>query len=131
MLLQAQYIELQRRVSRPFAKVKLVIDQKVDVNAPQHPSYAGVETCRDNKAAILTLFVRQPGEGRRGRPPPGRTGLSFGSTLVKVNPSKLKSKDRTQERKRNRGRNHTSPMNSTWVLKTTENKLKFFMSSSW
>ena len=113
LLLQAQFIELQRRVSRPFAKVKLVIDQKVDVNAPQHPSYVGVETCRDSKGAILTLFVRQPGEGRRGRPPPGRTGLSFGSTLVRVNPSKLKSKDRIQERKRNRGQTHTSLINST------------------
>lgn len=59
-------------------------DQLPAVNA----SYVGVETCKINKAAILSLFVRLPGNQGNGRPVVGRSGLCIGSTLVKVIPSK-------------------------------------------
>ena len=106
--LQAQYIELQRRVARPFARVKAVI-QPVPPPTPdspppsQHPTYVGVETCRDGKAAILSLFVRLPGDHKTGRPCPGRSGLAVGSTLVNVNPSSKKSKDKSKNKSRKEG----------------------------
>lgn len=99
-LVRQQYIELQRRVRRPFSRVKLVVNQRQEQDTPQFPSYAGVETCRDNRAAVLSLFVRLPGDNKTGRPVPGRTGICCGSTLVKVNPSKGKQKKRERERGR-------------------------------
>ena len=85
---------------RPFSRVKLVVNQRQEQDTPQFPSYAGVETCRDNRAAVLSLFVRLPGDNKTGRPVPGRTGICCGSTLVKVNPSKGKQKKRERERGR-------------------------------
>ena len=87
---------------RPFARVKLVFNKSQEQDTPQFPSYAGVETCRDNRAAVLSLFVRLPGDNKTGRPVPGRTGICFGSTLVKVNPSK-QSKSKQKKRERERG----------------------------
>ena len=106
--LQAQYIELQRRVARPFARVKAVIQSVPPPTPdspppPQHPTYVGVETCRDGKAAILSLFVRLPGDHKTGRPCPGRSGLAVGSTLVSVNPSSKKSKDKSKKKTHKEG----------------------------
>lgn len=103
LILQRQYIELQRRVARPFARMKLQIEKLYrdpdDEYQPQNASYIGVETCRDNKAAILSLFIRLPGNQTTGRPIVGRSGLCVGSTMVKVNPSK-KSKESNKVKKR-------------------------------
>ena len=83
--------------------MKLQIDRlhkdPSDEHQPQNASYIGVETCRDNKAAILSLFIRLPGNQTTGRPVVGRSGLCVGSTLVKVNPSK-KSKESNKVKKR-------------------------------
>ena len=79
-------------MARPFARMKLQIGKLS--TAPENElqavkaSYVGVETCKINKAAILTLFVRLPGNPTNGWPVVGRSGLCIGSTLVKVNPSK-------------------------------------------
>ena len=106
LILQQQYIELQRRVARPFARMKLQIEklykEQDDENQPQNASYIGVETCRDNKAAILSLFIRLPGNQTTGRPVVGRSGLCVGSTMVKVNPSnKSKGNNKVKKRKSN------------------------------
>ena len=96
-------------MSRPFAKLKLVISKTREQDIPQLPSYAAVETCKDNRGAVLSLCVRLPGDSKTGKPAPGRTGICFGSTLVKVNPSKRsKDKQKKRERQRDRG-NSTSP----------------------
>ena len=79
-------------MARPFARMKLQIGKLS--TAPENEfqavnaSYVGVETCKINKAAILSLFVRLPGNPTNGRPVVGRSGLCIGSTLVKVSPSK-------------------------------------------
>ena len=103
VILQQQYIELQRRVARPFARMKLQIEKLYsdpdDEYHPQNASYIGVETCKDNKAAILSLFIRLPGNQTTGRPVVGRSGLCVGSTMVKVNPSR-KSKESNKVKKR-------------------------------
>lgn len=102
--LQQQYIELQRRVARPFARIRAVIEP-VQVPTPdsppppQHPSYVGVETCRSGKAAVLSLFVRLPGNHKTGKPCAGRSGLAVGSTLVNVNSSSKKDKSKKKSRR--------------------------------
>lgn len=65
--------------------------------AEQNPSYVGVEACRDDKAAALSLLVQLPGDPKTGRPSHGRTGLCLGSTLVYVNSSK---KPKQQQKKK-------------------------------
>lgn len=89
---QQQYIELQRRVARPFARVLLRVDSAPSSTCPlpteQNPSYVGVEACRDDKAAVLSMMVQMPGDLKTGRPSHGRTGLCLGSTLVYINGSK-------------------------------------------
>lgn len=95
-------------MARPFARMKLQID-KLNTESgneiqPQNASYVGVETCRDNKAAILSLFIRLPGNQATGRPVMGRSGLCVGSTLVRVNPSK-KSKESKENSKLKKRRN--------------------------
>ena len=54
----------------------------------QNPSYLGVEACRDDKAAVLSLLVKMPGDHKTGRASLGRTGLCLGSSLVYINSSK-------------------------------------------
>lgn len=107
LLSQAQYIELQRRVARPFARIKTIINSPpVPTDAPsppQHPSYVAVETCRSGKAAILSLFIRLPGDQKTGRPCPGRSGLAIGSTLVGVNSATKKPKDKSSSKKKREG----------------------------
>ena len=79
-------------MARPFARMKLQVEkfnsEQYDVYRAQNASYVSVETCRDNKSAILSLFVRLPGNQLTGQPVMGRSGLCVGNTLVRVNPSK-------------------------------------------
>lgn len=89
---QAQHIEMQRRVRRPFARIKANVDKCLEPGSRQEASYVAVETCKDSKAAVLTLLVRLPGNSETGRPSSGRTGVCFGSTLVKMNTSKVKNR---------------------------------------
>ena len=95
LFLQAQHIEMQRRVRRPFARLKAVVEKSVAVNAKQSASYVSVEMCRDGRAAILTVLVRLPWDVATGHPSTNRTGVCFGSTLVKMNskPKDSKKKD--------------------------------------
>ena len=91
-------------MSRPFARVKLVLDKKPPPAAldsatgegrvQQNASYVAMETMKDHKASVLSLVVRLPGDRVTGRPAPGDTAFCFGSTLVKVSASKRSSKDR-------------------------------------
>lgn len=95
--LQQQYIELQRRVARPFARVTTIITPVTPPTpdsppTPQHPAYVAVETCRIGKAAVLSLFVRLPGNHKTGKPCSSRSGMAIASTLVKVNSSSKKDK---------------------------------------
>ena len=99
---QQQVIELQRRVSRGFARIKVILDKKPHYEVPQTPTYTGVESLKNNKAAILTVFVRLPGDSSTGRPTPGRTGLCFGSTLVRMNSSKSSRSKEARRRGRER-----------------------------
>lgn len=92
---QRQYIELQRRVARPFTRVMLAVENTplsskpaLPTPAEQNPSYVGVEACRDDKAAILSLMVQLPRDPKTGHPSHGRIGLCLGSTLVYINSSK-------------------------------------------
>ena len=93
---QRQYIELQRRVARPFTKIMLAVENRpltsssssLPTPSQQNPSYVGVEACRDDKAAILSLLVQLPRDPKTGHPSHGRTGLCLGSTLVYINSSK-------------------------------------------
>eukprot|EP00731_Ephydatia_muelleri_P020317 Em0013g44a len=94
--MRQQYVELQRRVSRPFARVKLEIDKTSQLSAPQMASYAAVEILRDGRAGILTVFVKLPGNQSTNKPNPGRTGICLGSTLVKLNPSKREKRAKQQ-----------------------------------
>lgn len=104
-MLQQQYIELQRRVARPFTKVMLEVANAPVSTTPlpteQNPSYLGVEACQDDKAAVLSLLVQLPGDHGTGRPSLGRTGVCIGSTLVYVNGSKKPKK----KKKANQGQN--------------------------
>ena len=90
-------------MARPFARMKLQVEkfnsEQYDVYQAQNASYVSVETCRDNKSAILSLFVRLPGNKLTGQPVMGRSGLCVGNTLVRVNPSK-KSKENCKVNKR-------------------------------
>ena len=95
-LFQQQYADFQRRVSRPFARVKLEIDKSSHPSAPQMASYAAVEILRDGRAGILTVFVKLPGNQSTSKPNPGRTGICLASTLVKLNPSKREKKAKQQ-----------------------------------
>ncbi len=118
---QAQYAELQRRVARPFARIKTIISPvpppTADSPPPQHPSYVAVETCRSGKAAVLSLFIRLPGDHKTGRPCPGRSGLAIGSTLVGVNSMSKKPKDKSKkkregtEEEQSRGRTNNTSQN--------------------
>ena len=104
-------MELQRRVARPFARITLLIENRPASNVltdprEQNPSYLAVETCKDEKTAVLSLFVRLPGEHETGLPALGRTGLCLGSTLTRVNSSKkpkIGGKKREEEEQRERG----------------------------
>ena len=87
-------------------QIEKLYKDPVDEYQPQNASYVGVETCRDNKAAILSLFIRLPGNQTTGRPTVGRSGLCVGSTVVKVNPSK-KSKENNKVKKRKGNSNAT------------------------
>lgn len=95
-------------MARPFAKIKLQVENTPLSSSPlptdQNPSYVGVEACRDDKAAVLSLLVRLPGDHKSGRPPHGRSGLCLGSTLVYVNSSK-KPKQKKKTPLREEGRN--------------------------
>ena len=100
-------------MARPFAKLKLVVDEKPELNKTdsppfqQHPSYIAVETCKDSKAAVLSLFIQLPGNSETGKPGVGRSGLCIGNALVKLNSSKkhkVKSRKR-KHRDRENGRN--------------------------
>lgn len=79
-------------MARPFTKVMLAVDNTPVSTTPlpteQDPSYLGVEACRDDKAAVLSLLVQLPGDHDTGRPSIGRTGMCIGSTLVYINSSK-------------------------------------------
>ena len=91
-------------MARPFARIKTIINPipipEDTPSPPQHPSYVAVETCRSGKAAVLSLFVRLPGDHKTGRPSPGRSGLAIGSTLVGVNSATKKPKDKSSKKKR-------------------------------
>jgi Fanconi anemia group I protein len=91
-LIRAQHIEMQRRVRRPFTRVKTLIEKRPLTRTKQNASYIAVETVRDTKAAILTLMIRFPFDRQTGHPRPNRTGICFGSTFVKMNSSKNKDK---------------------------------------
>lgn len=90
--MRQQYVELQRRVARPFTKIMLAVENDPVSTKPlpteQKPSYLAVEACKDDKAAVLSLFVKLPGDHQTGRPSVGRTSLCIGSTLVYINSSK-------------------------------------------
>lgn len=121
---QQQYIELRRRVSRPFARMKLVVT-KPDFEEPQSPGYTAVETLKSGKTAVLSLLVRLPGNQEGGHAEPGRSGLCVGSTLVRVNPSKKPKTEKpnkkvatpptegstaVRSRRRERSRSNSAPM---------------------
>ncbi len=113
--MQAQYAEMRRRVARPFARIKTIINP-VPVptdspSPPQHPSYVAVETCRSGKAAMLSLFIRLPGDHKTGRPCPGRSGLAIGSTLVGVNSATKKLKDKSSSKKKREDREGNEEQN--------------------
>ncbi len=72
----------------------------------QYPSYVAVETCKDEKAAILSMFVRLPGEQKTGLPSLGRTGLCLGSTVVHVSNKKPKPGSGVRQRKEQPGRHY-------------------------
>lgn len=103
-------------MARPFARMKLQIEKLYkdpdDEYQPQNASYIGVETCRDNKAAILSLFVRLPGNQITGRPVVGRSGLCVGSTMVKVNPSKKSKESNKLKKRKSNGSSNTVETNS-------------------
>ena len=92
---------------RPFARIKTVIEKRLEPRGRQQASYVAVETCKDTKAAVLTLLVRLPGNHETGYPSPGRTGVCFGSTIVKMNSSKIKNKKTKESSSTTRRRNHT------------------------
>lgn len=95
---------MQRRVARPFARVTLLVENQpaakllTEPKKP-NPSYVAVETCKNDKAAILTLFVRLPGDHETGLPSLGRTGLCLGSAVVHVNSNKKPKKGVRQRRR--------------------------------
>uniref|UniRef100_A0A1X7VPN4 Laminin EGF-like domain-containing protein n=2 Tax=Amphimedon queenslandica TaxID=400682 RepID=A0A1X7VPN4_AMPQE len=89
-LIRAQHIEMQRRVRRPFARIKAIVDTPLKSRAKQTASYVAVETVNDSKAAILSVLIRLPCDKATGHPKPNRTGMCFGSTFVRMNPPKKK-----------------------------------------
>ena len=102
-------------MARPFAKLKLVMDRPSV--GEQHPSYVAVETCRDEKTAVLSLFVRLPGDRETGRPMCGRTGICTGSTLVRVN-KKSKGKGKGKAQRRHNGTASSRTSESRTVVET-------------
>lgn len=93
-------------MARPFTKAMLSIPHAPVSTTPlptEHsPSYLGVEACRDEKAAVLSLVVQLPGNHETGRPSVGRTGICIGSTLVHVNGTKKpKPKKKTAGNRQN------------------------------
>ena len=98
---------------------------KPDFVVPQSPSYISVETVKSSKTAVLSLFVRLPGDGR-GSAMPGRSGVCVGSTLVRVNPAKKKKPEKASSppggmasggvasggvaRRRDRSRSNSTPL---------------------
>lgn len=107
-VLQAQQIEMQRRVRRPFARIKTVVEKTVAVDTKQSASYVSVEMCRDGRAAILTVLVRLPGDPASGHPTLNRTGVCFGSTLVKMNSKPKDSKKKKDGHHRTSNETDTS-----------------------
>lgn len=81
---------MQRRVRRPFARIKAIVDTPLKSRAKQTASYVAVETVGDSKAAILSVLIRLPCDKAAGHPKPNRTGMCFGSTFVRMNPPKKK-----------------------------------------
>ena len=117
---------MQRRVRRPFARIKTVIEKRLEPRGRQQASYVAVETCKDTKAAVLTLLVRLPGNHETGYPSPGRTGVCFGSTIVKMNSSKIKNKKTKESSSTTRRRNHTEEVHiDTWG--STYRQVNFFI----
>ena len=60
-----------------------------------------METCRNERAAILTLLLRLPGDCITGHPKPNRTGICFASTFVKMNLSKKDKKKQSRSTSNN------------------------------
>ena len=93
-------------MARPFTKVMLSVPHAPVSTNPlpteQDPSYLGVEACRDDKAAVLSLVVQLPGNHETGRPSMGRTAICIGSTLVHVNGTK-KTKPKKKNGQRQNG----------------------------
>ena len=81
---------MQRRVRRPFARIKAIVDMPSKSRTKQIASYVAVETVSDSKAAILSVLIRLPSDKATGHPKPNRTGMCFGSTFVRMNPPKKK-----------------------------------------
>ena len=82
-------------------RIRALAEARHDLSAKQNASYVAVETCRDTRAAVLTLLIRMPGDKATGRPSVNRTGLCFGSTLVKMNPQKKDKKKRSETSREN------------------------------
>ena len=99
---------MQRRVRRPFARIKTIVEKRLEPRIRQQASYVAVETCKDTKAAVLTLLVRLPGNRETGYPSSGRTGVCFGSTIVKMNASKIKNKKNKETSSATRRRNQSN-----------------------
>ena len=111
-------------MARPFARIKLHVEKlnpkTTDPVKSQDASYVGVETLRDSKAAILSLFIHLPGDLDTGLPVLGRSGICVGSTLVKVNSSK-KLVESTQVKRRNKGTGNWEGDEQTVPFERAEN----------
>lgn len=124
-------------MARPFTRVTLAFENApvstVPLPTEQNPSYLGVEACKDDKAAVLSLLVQLPGDHGTGYPSPGRTGLCMGSTLVYVNSSKKpRQRKRGKQRAGGRGEGPTvqrGPGNS-FVVRTGRGRLRDSSDSS-
>ena len=81
---------MQKRVRRPFTRIKAIVDSPPKAKAKQIVSYVAVETINDAKAAVLTVLLCLPKDSATGHPKPNRTGICFGSTFVRMNPPKKK-----------------------------------------
>lgn len=98
---------MQRRVRRPFARIKTIVTTPT-TDTKQNASYVAVETMSDTRAAILTLLVRFPHDRATGYPKPNRTGVCFGSTLVRMNPPKKKKGHKLGNNNSNNNNNNIS-----------------------
>lgn len=115
-------------MARPFTKIMLLIENRPSSTSPlpmeQNPSYVGVETCRDDKAAALSLFVQLPSDNKTGRPSYGRTGLCLGSSLVYVNSSKKPKQRKKSPRSREEGGHRVREENSSAHLADTTGRAR-------